>query len=103
MRRSKSTKQMLNAELATRAYNTKAKKIIEKQTPEEERPSLIINFYCECSDIRCRQRIPMTIAEYELLHSKKARFVLAKGHAEPLVEEKIVSNADLTVVEKYAL
>jgi hypothetical protein len=102
-KRDLSTKQMINVELATRLYNTKAKKMFKAHTPKEVQADLKIDFRCECSDPDCQERIFLTLNEYEKLHNSKARFVLAKGHEEPLVEKIHKKIGKYNVVEKEAL
>lgn len=64
-------------------------------------PSTIIKFYCECSNIDCRQRIPLTAANYSNLHKSQRWFIALTGHETPEIE-KIVSKHDgFSVVEKF--
>jgi hypothetical protein len=98
-----SPKQMINIELATRARNTAAKKVIKQRTPSAEQKALRIAFSCECSDPACNSRVPMTLAQYEKLHQNQAAFVLAKGHEEPQLEKISHQQPSYSVVEKFAL
>ena len=103
MKRRPTNKQLINAELAARSFNSKAKDIIESHNPEGSVSDLIIEFQCECSDETCQERVPLTPKQYERIHSKSSRFVLAKGHEEPRVERVKINRADFTIVEKPAL
>jgi hypothetical protein len=102
-KRNLSHKQMVNVELSTRAYNTKAKDMLKVHTPSELQDDLKIDFWCECSDPDCQQRVFLTLEEYEKLHNSKARFVLVEGHEEPAVEETRKKIGNYRVVEKEAL
>jgi hypothetical protein len=102
-KRDLSPKQMVNVELATRAYNTKAKTILKAHTPQEVQGELKIDFWCECSDPNCKQRIFLTLEQYEKLHNNRARFVIVKGHEEPVVETIHKNVGKYSVVEKESL
>jgi hypothetical protein len=103
MKNSPTPKQLINAELAARSLNTKAKNLLKKHTPKTEQDGLMIEFYCECSDENCQERVALTLDQYEKFHQDKALFVLAKGHEEPKVEAAVTKQPDFTIVEKYAL
>jgi hypothetical protein len=103
MKHIQTTKQLINAELSTRSSNTKAKNVLKRHTPKREQAGLLIEFNCECSDVSCNERIPMTLNEYEEQHESNSRFVLARGHQEPRVEKIEQKKKAYTVVEKYAL
>ena len=60
-------------------------------------------FLCECSDPGCTERIPLTRDEYEWVRSDPARFVLARGHAAPEIEQVVARDTDHLVVEKRGL
>ena len=98
-----SERQMINVELANRSLNTKSKDIIKDHVPKEHQEDLLLDFRCECSDPNCAERVPLTLKEYEKLHSNQARFVIAKNHEAPKVEKVRKQTKDFTIVEKYAL
>jgi hypothetical protein len=100
---SPSTKSQINTELAIRATNRKVKRVIKEHIPEEEHQSVKIDFYCECSDPSCRERVSLSLDEYEKLHNKDAHFVIAKGHITPAIEKVVKNKPTMEVVEKYAL
>jgi hypothetical protein len=62
-----------------------------------------IEFMCECSDLNCEAKVKMSIKEYETLHKKQNRFVIAKGHKSPTVEKTVKRTKELEVVEKPQL
>ena len=97
------SRQMINTELAARAGNKKSSKLLKQHVPASEQVDLKILFNCECSDPDCRERISLTLREYELLHNNRARFVIIKGHVEPSVEKVAATAGQLSVVDKYAL
>lgn len=98
-----SSRQMINIELAARASNKKSTKLLKQHSPQAELDNLKILFNCECSNPDCKERIPLTLKEYELLHTKRARFVIKKGHDEPSVEKVKATGSGMAIVDKYAL
>ena len=60
----------------------------------------LINFYCECSNMDCRERIPLNASEYFELHKNQRRFIALKGHEIPEIEKIISRHAGFSVVEK---
>ena len=103
MQKDLSPRQMINVELAARAENKRSSKLLKHHTPATEQKGLKIMFNCECSDPNCTMRIPLTLKEYEQLHSNYARFIIVKEHIEPTVETIHKSTENLAVVEKFAL
>src|ERR1700757_1879426 len=100
MQDSLSKKQLINNELAARSVNKRVKQNVKEHTPTEEHDSLKIDFICECADLDCRERIQMTMEEYEDLHKSQASFVIVKGHQAPVVEKVTEAKQNLLVVEK---
>ena len=44
-------------------------------------------FFCECSNLDCTLRLPLSLAEYENVRSDPTLFVVAPGHELPEIEE----------------
>jgi hypothetical protein len=57
-------------------------------------------YYCECSDIDCREHVLLEAADYEQVRSEPTHFVVAVGHANGEVEEVIGRTNAYEVVEK---
>lgn len=57
-------------------------------------------FYCECSDIKCDERIAISPEEYDRIHKESRRFVTVSGHQIPEIEQVIKSTPEYDVVEK---
>ena len=47
------------------------------------------DFFCECADPQCTARITLTAADYEWVRAKPTRFVLARGHTAPEIEQVV--------------
>jgi hypothetical protein len=58
-------------------------------------------FICECADLDCTVKLPMTIAEYEAVRASSVRFPIAPGHSFPEFERVVEDNGDYVVVEKF--
>ncbi len=59
-------------------------------------------FLCECSDLRCKELVKLTLREYEGVRSVPDRFLIAVGHETPEVEAVVAENKRFAVVEKLA-
>lgn len=103
VKNSLTARQMVNIELSVRAKNKTYAKKLTNFIPQEEQKVIKIPFNCECSDPACKQRILLSLDEYEKLHTKSARFIIIKGHNEPIVEKVVVSAKNVSLVEKYSL
>jgi hypothetical protein len=60
-------------------------------------------FFCECADAECTERITLTSADYEWVRAKPTRFVLARGHISPEIEYVVEREGDHVVVEKLGV
>jgi hypothetical protein len=60
----------------------------------------VIRFYCECSNLDCRDRIPLTATEYSKLHKSERRFTALDGHEIPDIEKIISKHKGFSVIEK---
>lgn len=61
----------------------------------------IINFFCECSDEDCKQRIRFRPGRYRALHKNKSHFTIMPGHDVPEIEHIVESSKNYIIVEKY--
>lgn len=59
-----------------------------------------IEFYCECSNIECRERIRLKPSQYGTIHKNSSQFVVLPGHNLPEIERIVSSEEDYLVVEK---
>lgn len=73
------------------------------KTDLEEVLNTPLHFYCECSDEKCRQRIIMTVSEYEQFHKKRDEFIVVPGHEVPSIERVAKRTAKYFVVSKFQM
>lgn len=79
-----------------------AKLANEHGQPEfSPKADLTLQFYCECSDENCRQRIELSVSTYGDIHQNRSRFVVLPGHEVIEVESVIETNDAYTIVEKF--
>jgi hypothetical protein len=58
------------------------------------------DFFCECADINCMEKIGMTRREYEELREFSTHFAVKPGHILPEEERVVEERAGYAVVEK---
>ena|SRR5215211_915954 len=58
------------------------------------------DFFCECADVECMEKIRMTLAEYEELRKGSTHFAIKPGHGDPDSERVIEERPGYVVVEK---
>jgi hypothetical protein len=63
-------------------------------------PNAVIRFYCECSNIDCRERISLTAEDYRKLHKTERLFIALKGHETPSIEKIVSRHGSFNQVEK---
>lgn len=61
----------------------------------------LVQFVCECGELECRERVPLTLAEYERLRENPLRFAVKPGHVLEEVEDAVEEHERYTVVEKH--
>jgi hypothetical protein len=57
-------------------------------------------FMCECADINCDEKVPLSLERYREVRSDPARFVVLPGHENPELEQILETEGGFTVVEK---
>jgi hypothetical protein len=57
-------------------------------------------FFCECADINCIEKIRMSLPEYEALREVSTHFAVRPGHVLPDDERVVEERAEYFVVEK---
>lgn len=72
----------------------------DQQTELLKRIDFNLQFYCECADEKCTDRISLKPSTYEKLHKNRSRFIIAPGHIVDEIEHRVKSTAGYEVVEK---
>jgi hypothetical protein len=58
------------------------------------------DFFCECADIECMQKIRMSLADYEALRQVGTHFAIKPGHDDPGTERVVEERTGYVIVEK---
>jgi hypothetical protein len=58
------------------------------------------DFLCECGDPQCTDRVPLTVEEYERIHTDPITFVIVHGHENPRVETVIDRHERFSIIRK---
>jgi len=78
-----------------------ANKGVAEFVAEEDRSDPVIRFYCECSNMDCRERIPLRASEYHKLQKNHRQFIALSGHEMPMIEKVISNHKGFNVIQKY--
>lgn len=96
-----SKRRLVENEMLFRSTNREVQRRVKNdRTPEQTEEGLKLHFYCECSRFYCRDRIKLTIEEYETATENERQFIVLPGHENADVETVIREASDYTVVEK---
>jgi hypothetical protein len=93
-----SERRLKENEIIFRQANQNIQEFVEATIGEK---NLKVRFYCECSNVKCRQRISMTVAQYEEEHKNKRQFIVLPGHEMAEIEKITKTTPDFVVVEKF--
>lgn len=58
-------------------------------------------FFCECSDLGCTERVRLTLAQYAHVRAEPSRFVVVKDHVIEEIEHVIERADDHVLIEKH--
>jgi hypothetical protein len=79
---------------------------------EEHQPEYVItlkasdpplHFYCECSNIKCTDRIRIAPYTYNKIHKRRDHFVVVPGHEVLAIERIVRTTPKFNVIEKLIL
>jgi hypothetical protein len=80
-----------------------ARRVNEATAEDAERGTVSgPEFLCECGSATCMERLPMTLDEFEQVHSNAMCFAVLPGHELPEVERVVSTTPQYAVVEKLA-
>lgn len=71
-----------------------------EQRAVERGPEATFEIVCECAREECTVRIPILVAEYEVVRSEPTKFVVVAGHADASVERAVDAGDGYEIVEK---
>ncbi len=95
---------LIENEAIFRRYNEKVKNLAAEDGNIDiavDTDEMRFEFFCECSDENCKDRISMKMSDYSLIHKNRNRFIVLPGHQVVAVEKIITENPTYSVVEKY--
>jgi hypothetical protein len=93
---SKQEERLARTEALFRDVNERIAETAERFDAEET------EFFCECSDTDCMERVPATLDEYEETRSDGTQFLLRPGHEDPRIECVVEERgARLAIVKKF--
>jgi len=84
-------------EILFREINERLKEMQDTFNVATEDPS----FVCECGNVECTERIPMSLSEYERLRGDPTTFAVVEGHQARDVEDVVEKAAAHLVVRKH--
>ena len=61
-----------------------------------------LEFFCECSDVTCRQIIRLSADDYKKIHNNRRNFILKPGHETSEIESVIETKKSFNIVEKLS-
>lgn len=99
-----SNEKLVENEKRVRDWNQGAVKALKSYYEDEAGfENAVLEFVCECSDLSCERNLSISIKEYEKIHKRKNRFILARGHESPRVEKVTAKKQKFEIVEKPRL
>lgn len=105
-----SERRQIENEVVFRQANEQIQKRLDKLTEmakEEgytslpDKPAQPLQFYCECSDENCKERIALKLDMYNDLHNNRKQFLIKPDHEVASIERIVLKDSNYTVVEKF--
>jgi hypothetical protein len=59
-----------------------------------------VDFYCECSDVGCHDRLEVPLEDYEEVRSESTHFIVSPGHEDERVERVLAQRGRFAVIDK---
>ena len=82
------------------AQNQSLFREVNERLREAMETTTLVDFVCECADVACSERVPMSLDEYERVRAEPKTFAVKAGHVYPDVEWVVNQNDRYSVVEK---
>ena len=81
--------------------NRRLEEVVERIREEDDLDAdAPIGFFCECSDLDCRERVHAVPGRFEEIHRDSELFILVPGHERPEIERVVDQEADFLIVRK---
>ena len=90
---------LANNEVLFREINERIADVAGPHTPF--RDDHVYEFLCECSNVGCDLRLPLTLSVYEGVRKEPTHFVVAPGHELPEIEIVITHADGYQIVKKH--
>lgn len=112
MSHSLSERRKVENEVVFREYNERIKKgfdELKKIAKEDKQEDFVkehdipLNFYCECCDNNCKERIKVKQSVYDEIHTHRDRFIVLRDHECTDIERVVSTQGHYCVVEKFAM
>ena len=58
------------------------------------------SYFCECAEPDCREKVSLSLADYEGVRSNPLHFFIVEGHELPEIETVVERNEGWSVIEK---
>ena len=58
------------------------------------------DFYCECADVECHERLEVPLEDYEEVRAESTHFIVSPGHENERVERILAQRGRYAVVHK---
>jgi len=99
-----SARRLVENELIMESLNRRLEERVEEVRAEDDEDlEAPIAFFCECSDLGCRERLSMRPDRYDAIHREADLFIVLPGHEVAAVETTVETHPDYAVVSKNAI
>ena len=97
-------RRLVENELIMESLNRRLEERVEEARAEDDEDlEAPIAFFCECSDIGCRERLSVRPDRYEAIHREADLFIVLPDHEVAAVETTVELHAEYAVVRKAAI
>jgi hypothetical protein len=99
-----SVRRLVENERIAESLNRRVEERVEEMRAEDdEDQDAPVLFFCECSDLGCRERVSLRPRRFDAIHRDPALFVVVPGHELAVVETVEEHLGDYLVVRKHEI
>jgi hypothetical protein len=95
-----SERRLVENEVVFKKLNQRLQKAIKAILDQVHTNEMELLFYCECSNLDCKERIKIPVEVYEKIHKRNDHFALKPGHEIGQMERIVSQTDDYLVVQK---